>query len=408
MPKKYNYIVNIIVEATCESPLRIGNRDNDTEDVLKDREGVPFIPGTSIAGVLREYVTSAYSNESLFGGQNRDGRLVVSDGIFCVYEKVLRSRIRIDKQTGTVDQGGKFDVAHIEKGGRFAFTLTWLGLKEELDEVEMLYDALANLNQGNLTFGSQRTNGFGRVSIEVKECRYDLTKEADRNQWLVGKDTLQVAQKITLDTGTKEKKVIFEVKGKVDNLLIKGEMKSLTDKSDFIENMRANNIPVIPASSIKGAIRERMLEIAQHLQLDVDEEIFGSESKVGTVFFHDVLLEDAQPMKFTRIHINKFTGGVVSGGLFTEETVASDVSFIIKAPQDDTTCKLLSFALRDMAVSFFTLGSGKAIGRGQVDVREIIIKTPDGKSANIKVNVEGVNKVITMQDADRIIANWMQ
>ena len=50
------------------APLRISNGDveNTDSDLMLDSRGLPFIPGSSIAGVLRSFVPES-EGEELFG-----------------------------------------------------------------------------------------------------------------------------------------------------------------------------------------------------------------------------------------------------------------------------------------------------------------------------------------------------
>ena len=56
-----------------QSPLRIGSGANEGLTdilILKDKQGQPFIPGTSMAGVLRSEIAAIYGEEAadkLFG-----------------------------------------------------------------------------------------------------------------------------------------------------------------------------------------------------------------------------------------------------------------------------------------------------------------------------------------------------
>ena len=75
-----------------KSPLRVGNGDAEVtdSDLMLDGRGFPFIPGSSIAGVLREQygkVLSASKKDvdMLFGYIDgeilKDSRLIVSDAV---------------------------------------------------------------------------------------------------------------------------------------------------------------------------------------------------------------------------------------------------------------------------------------------------------------------------------------
>lgn len=130
MNATFTRAVRYWVEAVCLTPLRTGGADGAAETVLRDWEGRPFVQGTSLAGVLRGWLEERDPDqaEALFGSQRQGGSLMVSDGLFeAAAEQQTRPRLRINGATGTADNGGKFDVAHIAAGSRLTFTLTWLG-----------------------------------------------------------------------------------------------------------------------------------------------------------------------------------------------------------------------------------------------------------------------------------------
>ncbi|MFI3212732.1 MAG: RAMP superfamily CRISPR-associated protein [Eubacteriales bacterium] len=408
MQKRYNYVVHIIVEATCISPIRVGNSENNMETVLKDKQGIPFIPGTSLAGIFREFLGKENYVDALLGNQNQEGSLVISDGIFQQYNEILRPRIRMNPKTGTGVQGAKFDIAHLEKGAKFVFSLTWAGLKDSKGDTEVIYNMLSSLHSGNIQLGSQKTNGFGRVSIQAKQQIYDLEKATDRKHWLNG--TGQYIP-ILLQKVIDKKYVVFKIIGEAQNILIKGETKDTyngnnTDKSvKYVVNMQENGEAIVPASSVKGVIRTRMIEIANLLHLDIETKIFGGKDKSGTVIFEDIILKNNRERIIPRIHVNSFTGGVIDGSLFSEAPIWSDITFSIKVEQEDITCALLLFALRDLATGMFAIGSGKTIGRGQIDVKEIEVITPNNQKAIIKV--DGKKKII-LEDSHKFVENCVK
>ena len=58
MSKQYRFLARIIIEA--KTPLSIGSGNNGIKSdslILRDANGLPFIPGTTIAGLLRHSIT---------------------------------------------------------------------------------------------------------------------------------------------------------------------------------------------------------------------------------------------------------------------------------------------------------------------------------------------------------------
>lgn len=166
----------------------------------------------------------------------------------------------------------------------------------------------------------------------------------------------------------------------------------------------------MPGSSVKGAVRARVQAIADllHCSESVDE-LFGRGAAqgdngiAGRVQFTDVVLDKAKEQKISRIRINKFTGGVIRRGLFTEEPLKSGVTLTITAPQDDICgCALLVYALRDLGLGLYNLGSGGAVGRGYIKVSRIAIACGD-KTADMTFGVDGCK----LNDTDNLVSAWL-
>lgn len=156
MAATYTYAVHYEAQARCSTPLRTGGSDGDTEQILRSWDGTALLQGSSIAGAMREHLAASDAGmaERLFGSQKQSGRLIVSDGVFDADAQCqTRSRLRIDRATGTAAEGGKFDVAHVAADSRFTFTLTWLGLKRDEAELRAVEGLLAALHSGQIRLG---------------------------------------------------------------------------------------------------------------------------------------------------------------------------------------------------------------------------------------------------------------
>lgn len=437
MGKKYNYVVNISVEAICKTPFRIGNSENDTETVLKYMDGTPFIAGTSITGVFKNYLNSVGYNKqckNIFGDRNIESKVVVSDGVFEKYNEVLRPRVCIDYDTGATIKGGKFDIAHIETGSKFSFDLTWLGMKEDLFEVDFIYNILLSLDKGDITFGGQKTNGFGKVSIKVFEQKFDLSVKNDLESWLKNKDNKTLLDLNKIEKNITEKNKLshtkFKITGKADNILVKSSNNELINTVTYAVNMKESGEYIIPASSIKGAIRSRAFAICEKMTGDLLETeniinyIFGGKDKdnkaiAGNIIFEDIILKDTKTVKVTRIRVNKFTGGVIGSALFSEIPISGEFEFLIKISKiknkeidnekmNVMARKLLTLVLRDLSAGIFTIGGGKSVGRGELSIYKIDINDFENldnqKTAVIKLDND---KKISLEDKNNLVADWL-
>ncbi len=392
MKAAFTYAVVYKVAATCLTPLRTGGAEGDTEAVLRDSRGQAFLQGASLAGSFRRWLEarSPASAEPLLGSQMRTGRLVVSDGLFDPdSEQYIRPRLRIDPATGTAAGHNKFDMAHIGAGAKMRFTLIWLGTPEDADELETVERMLAALHSGAIRLGGQKSNGFGRVSLAVTKRTFNMTDAGDRHAWLDGADD---GAPLVLPETVGSRNVTFTVSGRADSILIRAAVAEQDGDGSYTPNLTEGGRPILPGSSVKGAVRARAEAISQAVGLDpaVIPALFGrgaAEGDVGRpgcVWFEDAQMDRSQKQKITRIRINKFTGGVIRGGLFKEEPVSGPVVLRITAPEEPVACALLLYALRDLGLGLYNLGSGGAAGRGYLHVERVAAAASDGREAALE------------------------
>lgn len=423
MSATFTSAVRYRVEAVCLTPLRTGGADGAVETVLRDWAGRPFVQGTSLAGALRGWLVDRNPKqvESLFGSQRQSGSLMVSDGLFeAAAEQQTRPRLRIDGATGTADDGGKFDVAHIAAGTKLTFTLTWLGSQETLEQTGAVEQMLAALHAGEIRLGAQKTNGFGRVSLTVQKRSYRMEDEADRAAWLEDRED---GTPLTLPELTLGDQVVFTLTGRADSILVKAgarEMRSIPKggNRNVTVPLRENSRAILPGSSVKGAVRARVTAIAEILGLEdaVTEELFGRMSRrnadgenqdnglPGKVRFEDAVLS-GQSQEISRMRINRFTGGVIRQGLFVEEPIRSEITLRITLSEKESRgCGLLLYALRDLGLGLYNLGSGGAVGRGYLAVDTIRAQAPDGTEACLRFDQD---RCCTMEDPAGLFARWL-
>ena len=415
MKATFSYAVRYHVTVHCLTPLRTADADGDTEKILRGIDGRYMLQGSSISGALRSWTTThegAALAETLFGTQNAPGSLIISDGHFSEQARlVIRPRLRIDGRTGSAANGGKFDLAHIGTGSDFVFTVCWLGEKDEASVTSVIERILAALHSGEILLGAEKSNGFGRVSLHVKKQIYDMVQSEDRERWL---SEIEDGKAISLPDSGKKPVTLFTLKGTADSLLVKAAAAKLENGGSFTPNLTEAGIPVIPGSSIKGVIRARAEKIASFLNLpdSVTEALFGREARdddngqAGTLRFEDAMLTKSVSQKITRIRINRFTGGVMRGGLFVEEPVSGTLTLQVAVPADEEAgCMLLLYALRDLASGLYNLGSGGSIGRGFLQVEELTALTPDGRQVALHFDQE---KNCSVFDPAELIPKWRQ
>lgn len=427
---KYQKIIKYLAEAVCTQPLHIGSASGSNEEVLEHpTDGMPFVQASSISGVLRQYYAKRHEEErvkELFGsGRTETGtnaldgasKVRFSDGIFCRENLILelRPRVKINPETGTCDSstitgtdrqaGHKFNMESIGAGAEFTFSMY---LYEEELQAD-LEEILTAVHQGAVQLGGQKSNGCGFLELKsLKRAVFDMTREDDRRKWADEEelpDSAYENMKLSELKTQKNRAVVYEitVNGSTEGELL---VKSIAvrdygkDAPDSMNMQNAAGEYIVPGSSLKGAFRSRMEKIAAYLGNDrIIEETFGrtgkshKEGKTGNIIFYDTVVgnkeeNDMAKIK-SRIHLDKFTGGVIHGGLFNEKNAAGELTFHIAINDrnnPDASCGLLLLALRDLAIGAMSIGGGYSVGKGIVDVEKITVRDhQNGCEAEISV-----------------------
>lgn len=203
----YRFLARIIIESATPLAVHSGEKVVQTDAiVIRDVNGLPYIPGSSIAGVIRHAWKDAGNDvDQLFGFQKNpmlvkkeepDGmgsRIIFSearilnskgqvvdglkpdeidkDPLLCKYADLpIRQHVRIDHR-GVAADSGKFDEQVVFTGTRFCFEMEMIGNKSEKETFNQL---LAILNQSTFRLGGGSRKGFGKIA--VKEIRsYELS-----------------------------------------------------------------------------------------------------------------------------------------------------------------------------------------------------------------------------------------
>lgn len=304
---RYRHLAHIVIEA--KTPLVFGSGEKDilTDNMIaKDANGLPYIPGSTLAGTLR-HALGEVASDNLFGfnGDSSDdglgsriifseakmlGPVKNSDGSEAI--KVLEGLLQIDwsddfyrhfknlpvrqhvriGRKGTVDGSGKFDEQIIVKGTRFCFDIEIVSDEGSQEEMEQVLDLLYG---ETYTLGSGSRSGFGKISVEsIKTKTYNLTEKADEEAYLNFSSSLNSERWTGVrDDKNRESRSGFTFKYTLelepDNFFLFGSGRSDDDadmtpvREDVIEwtddgkPRFVEALVFIPASSVKGALAHR-------------------------------------------------------------------------------------------------------------------------------------------------------
>lgn len=398
-------IEKIVVEGTIktESPLLIGTGENDgviDTMILKDKQARPFIPGTSLAGVLRECLYSAEPDDELadrlFGKIARNRQLndrsyqsaiIVEDIILRNAKTIIRDGVGIDNFTGVGKDGAKYDYEAVDRGakGDFSLVVTLRACHAEYrGQLEAAVKKLADIMMGGISIGALTTKGFGRVvgeAIIVKT--YDFTNPASVRDWLLGNSkSCPIYQAVASDVWNENDFVLaadFAING---SLIVRGEVDDdmVVDSKQVLSKvqLKSGNDYVIPGTTVKGIIKKQAQRIFSKMDKNeklLDDLLGYSNDDVkqkSRLYTEEIYFKaGTKTALHSRNRIDRFTGGTVDGALFTNQPVWQEepdkpvlcLKFRVK------DCKaweagLMLFILRDIWTGNVAFGGEKSIGRG--------------------------------------------
>lgn len=193
---RYRQLARIILET--ETPLVIGsgNKDIKTDSVVaKDINELPYIPATTLAGLIRHSLSEELQEYWMGFQKKKDGegsRIMLSEGkilsadgnpidglnfdnldedaiMRLCRELPIRQHVRINQQ-GTAVKNGKFDEEIVPKGVRFCFEIE---LMAEKDKPGIMDTILSIIQSDGFRIGSGSRSGFGKIKV-VGILRRDL------------------------------------------------------------------------------------------------------------------------------------------------------------------------------------------------------------------------------------------
>lgn len=208
-------------DLVLQTPTHLGNGDSDRivdmPLLLDEATGRALLPGTSLAGALRNYVYERRYGfgvrlvqdkkrvfdrviEALFGAEkeNKDGvqsALIIDDALGNAPKIELRDGVRIDPMTRTAridfengkPRGYKYDLQLLEAGTTFPLRMELLisQTAHPQDLKKMLALALHGLAEGEIAIGLRKRRGFGECRVTAwRVRRYDLKQASDLIAWL--------------------------------------------------------------------------------------------------------------------------------------------------------------------------------------------------------------------------------
>lgn len=329
---------HVVLEA--ETPLVIGSgRKTMLTDaaILKDINGFPYIPGTSIAGIL-SHALDEKTKGTFFGVKSTskendndskgsdiifsEGKIIdlkgnVIDGISNSSDTDFSNRFkRLPKRNhvrltdkGVAKNAGKFDEEVIYKGCRFVFDIEMVVKSGDLDSASSFFDeVLSSLYSSTFRIGGGTRNGFGKMKVhEIKKRTLILSNECELEKYLNHSSYLssnyadwEAFEKSSTDEGW----ITYELTLKPNDFFSFGagfgdkDVDDIQVREECIEWNGQNEGTfkekyLIPATSLKGAIAHRVAFYSnlkegkyamQILSEEFDNYSGGMNKAVGLLF----------------------------------------------------------------------------------------------------------------------------
>lgn len=297
------YLARILLEA--ETPLKIGSGSGNTltdTTVIRDVNGLPVIPGTTLQGILRHALRDDVLANRMMGWQTgTDGRgsfLTISeaklvdnygrpvDGLRDIKAEIekneflnrfanmpIRQHVRLSDK-GTAVNKAKYDEEVVVRGTRFCFEI-----QLDADNANGEHDFaifLSHLNDNTFRIGGGSRKGFGKIKVvDVEYCKLELNNPMDFKAYMEKTSCISAPwdryQHWTLKTYTDQSFTHYELKLKPKDFILfssgfgneNSDMAVVREpyidwtsdgKGKWVEQ---KHTLVVPASSVKGAIAHR-------------------------------------------------------------------------------------------------------------------------------------------------------
>ncbi len=421
------------------SPVIIGTGKNQGDvdiTLIRDEDGNPFIPATSLYGALKSYwggdQDGWFWGKKTQKGQDQSPNTVIQSGMepapdeeisttennrnssqsllilqdaYLVQETCLvinpkievRDGVKINNERGIAEPKGKFDYETLAPGARFHFHLEvnlWEG-EDEKKTRSVLNAILTSLIKGEIRVGAMSAKGFGRIRLTNPEgYAFDFSQPKDLIMWLddpekhlsnwtgFSQTDIEPISKVCANELVLE--AWFSLK---TSMLIRKYQETSAgeneEEPDAI-HIQSNGKPILPGTSIKGALRaraerilntlapeksraDRMLRVLMGYVNEETKEKMKSRMRVEETH---ITQESIMELIHSRVKIDRFTGGTMETHLFNfrplwpkddEKTVQVKCSIQNPAKWE---AGLLMLLLKDLWTGDLPIGGEKSIGRG--------------------------------------------
>lgn len=438
--------------------------DTEINTVASDKDIKPYIPASAIKGSLRSWaknVLTADEIETIFGSKDpradnaTAGKVQFSNAYLDPNKPIVgfddlpewssdrltavSVGIAVDRKTRTASDQKLFHQEYVPPGITFDFSLIGNNYEEDNIKGDEVYKKLLSLLEGfnskvnpvclgAETAGLEKSWGeieWSLTSIEeinANELEMWLESDAD-DSWTVFLKEIDTAKKVQLKANAKS--IAKTVSNQtlnfplslncLDGFFVNDPSKTKRGRDDTSDRPNHSPLrtkdgkPLLPKSSIKGAVRSQSERILRTMAInrgvtnlkkiacypnDMKQackpikhtneagnlclacQLFGASGWKSPIQFTDfVATKSLAELRKERefVAIDRFTGGVSGSGKFNAEVAQSPVlegefSFDFSRLSEDWAIGLLALTFRDLIEGDIRIGFGRAKGFGEISV----------------------------------------
>lgn len=418
---------------SLQTSMLIGNglSSHTDNDVLRNVFGMPFIPGTTIAGMLREMAGN--DADQLFGKALKEDQGNISSLYVYDAETTLkkvedvrwskRDNVALDQYKTALDQK-KFDYEVIEPD------IDFIGLieinKNVPVETKNKADALLRrLAARGCSFGAKKSRGMGRMNVTLKQILFDLSKEDENKRWLdfdpfdkEGWKEIKLLEGVApTDCDVMTLKIGLRLKGGISIRVYTTDLEDMDYRT--LRYQKDEKAVLVPGTTWAGAFRARVREFIPEKELTAlfgaviektkdqkqpDENAAkanGQKAKKeptawrSQISFSETRIERGSFKKITRNAIDRFSGKTKDTALYGEETYyGGEGTLTITLPRGEEYAlarQAIGAAIADLHHGFLSVGGLTAVGRGLFEIRK----------GELKLNEESID--ISQKDWENML-----
>jgi len=392
--------------------------------ILRDQNGRPYLPATSLKGVIRSHLEAEFPGlDRLFGVAEKENgsalsRITVYDATSVTSPGTeVRDHVRIKPEWAAAADGGKFD-QEVSGPATLKFHLIYEGGSKDDAELCAIQEAVRALQAGELTCGANSSRGYGRLTLaETRYISFQRSEIAGLSAWLNHRlkpveskwETAFAWRANALEANeTRWSTLELHLRIICDGpVLVRAPIPPNAAPHPFDADnpevyalkgrLTADHVPVttgpdnehyLPGASLRGVLRHQACRIARLLGTGAADLLFGTinakndTGRKGRIEVADApLLGQPRFVYIDHVAIDRITGFAADKRKFSTCALQSpkfDTMIRVRFKPDELhLVALFGFLLRDLQDGRLFCGGATSRGYGHMKTAQILSVTAD-------------------------------